>query len=111
MKVAVIGSRSIRQIPLSAHLPPDTTEIITGGARGVDTAAQDYAKAHGIPLTVFLPDYARYRRAAPLKRNDRIVEACDLLLAFWDETSKGTKYTIDRCKAAGKTVKIIFCEP
>jgi hypothetical protein len=31
----------------------------------------------------------------PLKRNHHIVDAADQLIAFWDEKSKGTKYTID----------------
>ena len=67
MKVAVIGSRTIHAIPLEAYLPPDTTELVSGGAKGVDQCAETYAAAHQIKLTVFLPDYARYRRGAPLR--------------------------------------------
>ena len=111
MKVAVTGSRTIPHIPLAAYLPPDTTEIITGGAKGVDTAAEEYAKAHKIPVTVFTPDYARYRRGAPLKRNEQIAQACELLLAFWDGKSRGTAHTIAQCRKRGKPVTIILCEP
>ena len=39
MKVAVIGSRSITSYPLEEVVPPEVTEIISGGARGVDTLA------------------------------------------------------------------------
>ena len=71
MKVAVIGSRSITAYPLEEVIPPETTEIISGGARGVDALAREYALAHGIPLTEILPDYAQYGKGAPLRRNKK----------------------------------------
>lgn len=98
MKVAVIGSRGLRVENLGDYLPEGTTEIISGGARGVDTSAREYAQAHGLKLTEFLPEYSRYGRGAPLKRNITIIENADLVLAFWDGSSKGTKYVIDNCK-------------
>ena len=107
MKVAVIGSRDLTIDDLSKYLPEDTTEIISGGAKGVDTDARKYALAHGIKLTEFLPDYKRYGRgAAPLKRNLQIIKYSDIVLAFWDGTSKGTKYVIDNCRKMGVTVKV-----
>lgn len=62
MKVAIIGSRN-RTVPnLEDYLPEGTTEIISGGAKGVDQSAREYALAHGIKLTEFLPEYAKYGR-------------------------------------------------
>ena len=58
MKVAIIGSRNIH-IPadeLQKYLPEGTTEIVSGGAMGVDRSARDYAREHGLKLTEFLPD-------------------------------------------------------
>ena len=98
MRVAVIGSRGLRVENLKDYLPKDTTEIVTGGARGVDTSAREYALKHGLKLTEYLPEYGKYGRGAPLKRNIAIIECADLVLAFWDGTSKGTKYVIDNCK-------------
>ena len=73
MKVAVVGSRNLSVRDLGDYLPSGTTEIISGGARGVDTSAREYANAHGIPLTEILPDYKKYAgRIAPLKRNIEI---------------------------------------
>lgn len=106
MKVAVIGSRGLTVDNLGDYLPPDVTEIISGGARGVDACAAAYAKAHGIKLTEFLPQYKTYGRNAPLKRNLQIIEAADLVLAFWDGTSRGTKFVIDRCRSMEKSIKI-----
>ncbi len=106
MKVAVIGSRGLQVEHLENYLPKDTTEIVSGGARGVDACARDYALRHGLKLTEYLPEYSRYGRAAPLKRNITIIENADLVLAFWDGTSRGTKYVIDNCKKRNIPVEV-----
>ncbi len=106
MKVAVIGSRGLIVKDLERYLPKDTTEIVSGGARGIDTCAENYAEQNGIPITVFLPDYQRYGRGSPLKRNVQIIDYADLVLAFWDGKSRGTKFVIDKCKEKNKPVRI-----
>ncbi len=106
MRVAVIGSRDLSVEHLEEYLPKDTTEIVSGGARGVDASAREYALRHGLKLTEYLPEYRRYGRAAPLKRNITIIENSDLVLAFWDGRSRGTKYVIDNCKKQNIPVKI-----
>ena len=106
MKVAVIGSRGLRVDDLRNYLPPETTEIVSGGAKGVDASARDYARKCGLKLTEYLPEYSRYGRAAPLKRNITIIENADLVLAFWDGRSRGTKYVIDNCTQRNIPVKI-----
>ena len=82
MKVAVIGSRNIQIENLSKYLPRETTEIVSGGAKGVDTSAREYALANSIKLTEFLPEYSKFKRAAPLKRNLQIIEYADIVIAF-----------------------------
>lgn len=111
MKVAVVGSRSLTVKDLGKYLPCGTTEIISGGARGVDTCAREYAKANGVKLTEYKPDYVKYGRAAPLKRNVTIIEGADLVLAFWDGKSRGTKFVIDNCRRLGKPVKVFVPGP
>ncbi len=98
MRVAVIGSRGLQVDHLEDYLPEDVTEIVSGGARGIDACAREYAVAHGLKLTEFLPEYEKYGRGAPLRRNITIIEHADLVLAFWDGKSRGTKYVIDNCK-------------
>ena len=98
MKVAVIGSRGLWVERLEDYLPEGVTEIVSGGARGVDTCARNYALFHGLELTEFLPEYGRYGKGAPLRRNIAIIEYADLVLAFWDGRSRGTKFVIDNCK-------------
>ncbi len=107
MKVAVIGSRGCVVTGLEEYLPQDTTEIVSGGAKGVDACAAAYAEKAGLPLKVFLPDYHRYGRGAPLRRNRQIVEYADMVLAFWDGASRGTRFVIDLCRRQGKPVRVI----
>lgn len=106
MKVAVIGSRGLSVNSLEKYLPEGTTEIVSGGARGVDTSAREYAISHGLKLTEFLPEYDKFGRGAPLKRNITIIEYADLVLAFRDGQSHGTKFVIDNCKKRNVPVKV-----
>ncbi len=106
MKVAVVGSRGLSVADLGRYLPEGTTEIVSGGARGVDTSAREYAISHGLRLTEFLPEYDKFGRDAPLKRNITIIEYADLVLAFWDGQSHGTKFVIDNCKKRNIPVRI-----
>ena len=110
MRVAVIGSRNMVVDNLEAYLPTDTAEIVSGGAKGVDSSAKTYANDMGLPLTEFLPEYSRFGRAAPLKRNLQIIEYADMVVAFWDGKSKGTKFVIDNCKKTNVPVTVVQTE-
>ncbi len=110
MKLAIIGSRTITaaDLPhdLSYYIPEGVTEIVSGGAKGIDTAAAEYAEQHGLKLTVFLPQYERYGRAAPLKRNEEIAEYADGAIAFWDGVSKGTVHAVKAFEARNKKARV-----
>lgn len=110
MKVAVIGSRGLTVSDFGRYLPENTTEIVSGGAKGVDTSAKEYAKSNGIKLTEFLPEYTRFGRSAPLKRNITIIEYADIVLAFWDGKSRGTKFVIDNCRKLGVEVRVYILD-
>ena len=107
MRIAVIGSRNLDIQNLEDYLPPETTEIISGGAKGIDRCARIYALKHNIRLTEYLPEYNRYGRSAPLKRNLQIIQNADLVLAFWDGKSKGTAFVIQQCRKTGIPLQII----
>ena len=107
MKVAVVGSRNLVISNFEKYLPEGTTEIVSGGAKGIDACAKKYAAENHIKFTEFLPDYNRYKKGAPLKRNLKIIEYSDIVIAFWDGKSKGTKHVIDNCEKMDKKV-IIF---
>ena len=94
---------------LEKYLPETTTEIVSGGAKGIDTCARNFALAHGLKLTEFLPEYDKYGRGAPLRRNITIIEYADLVLAFWDGKSRGTKFVIDNCKK--RNIPVVVYRP
>lgn len=108
MKVAVIGSRDICIKNLGDFLPDNVDEIVSGGANGVDKCARDFAVKNGIKFTEFLPEYSKYGRSAPLKRNDKIIDYADIVYAFWDGGSHGTKYVIDKCNKTGREIRIFY---
>lgn len=111
MKLLIVGSRSITNFDISPYIPAETELIISGGADGTDTLAEKYADKHRISKLILRPQYKLYRRGAPLKRNDRMVELCDKALVFWDGVSRGTKHTIDYAQKLGKPVEVIIVTP
>ena len=104
MKVAVVGSRNLTVTDLRRYLPQGVTEIVSGGARGIDTCAREYAQRNGLKLTEFFPDYQKYGRTAPLKRNLQIIAYADMVVAFWDGESHGTRFVIEHCRKMNKKV-------
>ena len=108
MKLLIAGSRSIREWDISNYVPPETDLIISGGAKGVDTLAELYADQHGIPKRIIRPQYELYGKAAPLKRNEQMVELADHVLILWDGQSRGTQYTMDYAAKKGKPVTVVL---
>lgn len=114
-RVAIIGSctwgrrwAEIRERvrALVASLPPDAV-VVSGGAMGVDMAAQLAAQKRGLVTDIHLPDWARDGRAAGFIRNKRIVANADRVVAIWNGESKGTMHTVEIARAAGKPVELI----
>lgn len=109
MKIAIIGSRSIKNVDVEKYLPKCIDEIISGGAVGVDSIAKAIALQKGIRYTEFLPKYDLYGRAAPIKRNEEIARYADCAIAFWDGRSKGTHNVIKLFEKINKNITIIIC--
>lgn len=103
-RIAVVGSRSYHKPALVreylAMFKGAEVEIVSGGAPGVDTFAERYAKELGFPVKIFLPDWDRYGKGAGFIRNQQIVDHSDVLAAFWDGSSRGTKDSIDKALKA-----------
>lgn len=86
------------------------SSIITGGARGIDKQAEMCAVQFNISCQIIRPDYARYHKGAPLKRNLQIIEQCDAMLVIWngDINSHGTIFTATHALISGKRVFVII---
>lgn len=113
MRVAVVGSRSIREIDLGRilqQIPDNCSEIVSGGASGVDSIARDIASRLSVPMKEFLPDYHSFGRTAPFQRNQEIADYCDMLVAVWDYRSKGTRDVLLRALKLQKKVKIVMVD-
>jgi predicted Rossmann fold nucleotide-binding protein DprA/Smf involved in DNA uptake len=108
MKIAVVGSRSLDNYQLVKSILEQYTfsQIVSGGAKGIDTLAEQYSDELGLiePL-VILPDWKQYNRGAGAVRNREIVDTADFVVAIWDGKSKGTQISINHAK---KTHKPIF---
>ena len=108
MRIAIIGSRTLKIDDVDKYIPDGVTEIVSGGAKGIDFCAREYAIKRGIKLVEFLPEYEKFKKGAPLKRNVQIIDYADKIIAFWDGKSRGTKYVIDNCREQNKEIEVIM---
>ena len=87
----------------------DNMEIVSGTARGADTLGELYASHNQIPVARFPADWRKYGKSAGYKRNAQMAEYADVLVAFWDGESRGTKHMIDLAYEDGLSVHVIPC--
>lgn len=117
IKVIIAGSRKITDYALIkdklnailANQLPDI-EIVSGGASGVDSLGERYAKEYGLVLQIFKAEWNKYGKSAGFKRNILMAQYGTYLIAFWDGLSKGTKHMIETAKDNGLIVRIVLVE-
>lgn len=113
MKVIIAGSRTIcdySEVETAVRRSGFTvTEVVSGMARGADRLGIEWADNHGVPVKKF---FAQWRtkdgecdRSAGMRRNERMADYADALIAIWDGESSGTKHMM-RCM--GKRAKPIY---
>jgi predicted Rossmann fold nucleotide-binding protein DprA/Smf involved in DNA uptake len=85
-------------------------KIVSGGAVGADSLARTLASELKVPLQEFLPDWKTFGRKAGPLRNADIIKAADVVIAFWDGTSSGTKSSIALAIKNGKRVFVYNVE-
>ena len=108
MKLMIAGSRNINEFDISKHITNEIDTILSGGAKGVDLLAENYADKHRLSKIILKPQYNLYGKAAPLKRNGELVKMADKILVIWEGESRGTKYTIDYAKKLNKDIEIVI---
>jgi len=113
-KVAVVGSRNFADMEFVKSVVtqicvdyPDIT-VVSGGARGVDTLAQQIAEAQGCKTQIFPADWEQYGKSAGVLRNNQIVAHADFVLIFWDGESVGTEHTLTLTRKSGKPFNLYF---
>lgn len=110
MRVAIVGSRHFSDLErvesFVGSLPPGT-RLVTGSASGVDAAAARSARERGLNVQVIGAGFEEARDPAVARaRNQRLVDGCDMLVAFWDGVSAGTRATVDRALDSGRDVQV-----
>lgn len=111
MKLMIAGSRSITDFDISPCIPAEADTIISGGAAGIDRLAEQYADAHRLSKYIIRPRYDLYGRAAPLRRNEQMVDMADAVLVIWNGRSKGTQYTLEYAKRINKSTILVRPTP
>lgn len=115
MNIGIIGSRGFTDYTklkstIESYIMKEkfiNIKIISGGARGADKLGETFAKEFGIPTKVFKPDWDTYGKSAGFIRNKDIVNNSDIIFAFWDGESKGTKHSIELCKQLNKPIVLV----
>lgn len=109
MNIAVVGSRTFTDYQLLATTLKeyDIKQLISGGAIGADKLAEQYAKEHNIPIVVYKPEWNKYGKIAGLLRNTDIIKDADIVIAFWNGISTGTKDSINKAKEMNKQLRIV----
>lgn len=114
-RVIIAGSRSFENYAFLKTIcdqlliqPP--YEIISGTARGVDQLGERYAQENRYLLKRFPADWDQYKKRAGFVRNQAMADYCsagDLLIAFWDGQSSGTKMMIEIARKRSMVVEVI----
>jgi hypothetical protein len=109
MKTIISGSRWITDhqmvwsaIGLSGF---DITEVVSGGARGVDATGEMWAAWWNIPVRKFPAVWrgkdGAHNPGAGLQRNSEMARYAEALIAVWDGRSTGTKHMIAQANYYG----------
>lgn len=119
MKLGIVGSRdfvdyqlfckAIDQFLTEWNIDHNDIEfIISGGALGADTLAQQWATDNNHQMKIFYPDWKSHGRAAGPMRNQLIIDNSTHIIAFPSVSGKGTQDSIKKAKKANKKIKALW---
>jgi len=108
VKTIIAGSRTITDWQILAAAinacPWEITEVVSGGAAGVDTLAEEFAIEMGLRCLVIPAEWKTHGKRAGYMRNEVMLTHARHLLAVWDGASRGTRHTVQRAKQQGAEV-------
>lgn len=112
MKTIIAGSRQgFTEARVRLHLDRFThhriTEVVCGGARGVDTFGERWALGRNLHVKYFFPDWSAYGFAAGFRRNREMADYADALIAFHANDSSGTGNMIREALKRGLAVTVV----
>lgn len=112
MRVIIAGGRDFNNYKILCKVcdhmlsKQNNIEIISGGANGADKLGEKYANERGYKIKQFLAKWDLYGKSAGFIRNEQMAEYGEALIAFWDESSKGTEHMIELAKKYELKIKI-----
>lgn len=86
--------------------------IISGGARGADSLAEQYAHERNYKLLVMPAEWDKYGKSAGYKRNAKMHKALACFedrgcVLFWNGKSKGTQHNIPLAESNRTPIRIV----
>jgi hypothetical protein len=87
---------------LSINVYEDPVTIISGGARGIDSAGETWAGYMAFPFVLYVAQWNELGKRAGYIRNAEMAEACDAAILVWDGESRGTMHMRDLMSKARK---------
>jgi hypothetical protein len=115
VKTIIAGSRDIEDYGWVCAAVEESgftvTEVVSGGAHGVDHQGERWGHYRDIPVKVFPADWKKYGKGAGPVRNRQMADYAEALIAVWDGASKGTENMIREAKARDLKVFVYRCPP
>lgn len=113
-RIVACGSRRFtNQFQASLHIDgfftqcPEKIEVIVGGATGADSMIEAAARRNGHTVTVMEADWETYGKKAGILRNLQMLDRNpDIVVAWWDGKSRGTKHTVEEARRRGIPVQV-----
>jgi hypothetical protein len=95
MKVIVAGGRDVTDVAAVSDAIRESgfapSEIVSGGASGVDSIGEMWARWNNVPIRRFEADWEEHGRAAGPIRNRAMANYADALVLVWDGQSRGSR--------------------
>lgn len=88
----------------------DGFEVVSGGARGADSAGENWARANQVPYRQFPAKWGEYGKGAGILRNQEMADYADAALVFWAGQSSGSANMVANMVARDKAVHVITSE-
>lgn len=84
-----------------------TIDKVTGEKYGADYLGEKYARENSHPVKPFPADWKKFGKAAGVYRNQEMAVYADMLIAFWDGKSTGTKNMINNARRSKLKIHIV----
>jgi len=118
MKLIIAGGRDFSDYNLlkqsvfniTRKLKKQELIIISGGANGADRLGERFAEEFGFETIIYKANWKAFGKVAGLHRNNEMSQNSDMLLAFWDKKSKGTKHMIETAIKDYLKVVVVYYE-